>query len=455
VGAAVTEVDVVVLGLGPGGRSTATQLAQAGLSVVGIDERLVGGECPFYGCTPSKIMVRASELLTEARRVPGMGGAVTVTPDWADVARRITDEATHGWTDAAEVQELTDAGVTFVRGHGRLAGARTVTVGGERYSARRGVVLATGTRPSVPPVEGLAQTPYWTNRDVVKVTELPRSLAVIGGGAIGAELCQVFARFGVDVSLVEMKDRILPAAEPEASALLTQCFADEGIRVVTGQKIAQVAYHDTTFVVELETTKLEADRLLVATGRTSNLADIGLETVGLDPGLDTLDTDAHMRVLDGLWAIGDITGRGAYTHIAHYQGDIATAAILERDGAPVADYRGVPNVTFTDPEIGSVGMTEAQAREDGRRVRVGTADTASSPRGWIHGPGNAGLVKVVEDADQHVLVGGTVAGPLGGELLALVTLAVHARVPTASIESMIYAFPTFQEAIKRAIADLH
>jgi pyruvate/2-oxoglutarate dehydrogenase complex dihydrolipoamide dehydrogenase (E3) component len=454
-GPAGTEVDVVVLGLGPGGRSTATKLAQAGLAVVGVDERLVGGECPFYGCTPSKMMVRAAELLTAARRVTGMAGTAAVSPDWGEVAARITNEATHGWTDQAEVEELADAGVTFVRGHGRLAGPRAVTVAGTTYTARRGVVLATGTRPSLPPVEGLAQTPYWTNRDVVKVTELPRSLVVIGGGAIGVELCQVFARFGVDVSLLELEDRILAGAEPEASALLTQCFASEGIRVVTGEKIAQVDYLDGRFTVGLETTTVEADKLLVTAGRASNLDDIGLETVGLDPELAVLDPDGHMQVVEGLWAIGDITGRGAYTHIAHYQGDIITAMIMQGGSAPVADYRAVPNVTFTDPEIGAVGMSEAAARADGRRVRVGMADLASSPRGWIHGPGKVGFVKVVEDADLQVLIGGTVAGPMGGELLALLTLAVHARVPTASIESMIYAFPTFHESVKQAVADLH
>lgn len=449
------EVDVVVLGLGPGGRSTATRLAQAGLTVVGVDERLVGGECPFYGCTPSKMMVRSAELLTSARRVTGVAGTSVVTPDWGDVAARIAGEATHGWTDQAEVEELTDAGVTFVRGHGRLAGPRAVAVAGTTYTASRGVVLATGTRPSLPPVEGLARTPYWTNRDVVKVTELPRSLVVIGGGAIGVELCQVFARFGVAVSLLEMDDRILAAAEPEASELLERCFATEGIRVITGDTITKVDYADGRFAVSLERTVVEAERLLVTTGRTSNLDDIGLETLGLDRELDVLEPDEHLQVVDGLWAIGDITGKGAYTHMAHYQGDIATAAILQGAGTPVADYRAVPNVTFTDPEIGAVGMTEAQARADHRRVRVGLADMATSPRGWIHGPGKAGFVKVVEDADLQVLVGGTVAGPMGGELMALLTLAVHARVPTGSIESMIYAFPTFHETIKQAVADLH
>jgi pyruvate/2-oxoglutarate dehydrogenase complex dihydrolipoamide dehydrogenase (E3) component len=456
-GVAVTEVDVVVLGLGPGGRDAASQLARAGLDVVGIDERLVGGECPFFGCTPTKMMVRAAELLAESRRVPVLAGTSDVRPDWSRVAARVAGEATHAWTDEAEVAELTGSGVTFVRDHARLAGPRTVVVGDgrERYVARRGVVLATGTRPSVPPIDGLAQTPYWTNRDVVRLTSLPDSLAVIGGGSIGAELCQVFARFGVAVTLLEAEDRILSASEPEASALLADRFADEGIQVVTGREITRVDSVGDRFAISLGSGAVEADRLLVASGRTSNLDDIGLETVGLDPTMATIDCDSHMRVADGLWAIGDITGKGAYTHVAHYQAAIAVSAILDADAAQGADYRAVPNVTFTDPEIGSVGMTEAAAREAGLRVRVGCADLAASPRGWVHGPGNAGLVKVVEDADSSVLVGATVAGPRAGELLGQLTLAVHARVPTASLDTMIYAFPTFYETVGQALDDLH
>jgi pyruvate/2-oxoglutarate dehydrogenase complex dihydrolipoamide dehydrogenase (E3) component len=449
------EVDVIVLGLGPGGRSAASALATAGLEVVGIDERLVGGECPFYGCTPTKMMVRAAELLAESRRAPGLAGAGTLTPGWDDVAKRIAGEATHEWTDKAEVDELTDSGVRFVRGHGRLTGARTVSAAGTTFAARRGVILGTGTRPSVPPIDGLVRTPYWTNRDAVRVAALPESLIVIGGGSIGVELCQVFARFGVEVSLLEVEDRIMSAAEPEASALVAQALADEGVDVVTGQKIERVDHVGGAFRVELEAGTLEAERLLVASGRTSNLDDIGLETLGLDADATFLECDDQMRVLDGLWAIGDITGKGAYTHVAHYQAEIATAALLHGDAAPRADYRAVPNVTFTDPEVGSVGMTEAQAREGGRRVRVGLADMAQSPRGWVHGPGNSGFVKVVESAEEHVLVGATVAGPKGGELLGQLTLAVHARVPTASLDSMIYAFPTFYETVKQAIDDLH
>ncbi|MEP6666292.1 MAG: NAD(P)/FAD-dependent oxidoreductase [Nocardioidaceae bacterium] len=446
------EVDVVVVGLGPGGESLASEVASAGLKVVGIDKHLVGGECPYYGCIPSKMMVRAADLLAEGKRIPGMAGASTVTPEWTPVAERIANEATDDWNDQVAVDRLKAAGVTFVRGAGRLAGDRTVEVGDQTFVARRGVVLNTGTEPAVPPIDGLADTPYWTNRDAVKLKELPGSLIVIGGGAIGAEMSQAFSRFGVDVTVIEVAPRILGPEEPEASKLISEVFGSEGIQVLAGVDIASVSYEDGHFSVTLGEQTLTADKLLVAAGRRPNLRDIGLDTVGLDPEARALDTDERMLVADGLWAIGDITGKGAFTHNSMYQAAIAARAILEKDG-PAADYRAVPRVTFTDPEVGSVGMTEKQARDAGLKVRVGSTDLASSTRGWIHKPGT-GLIKLVEDTDEGVLVGATAIGPSGGEILSALTVAVHGKVPTSTLRSMIYAYPTFHRAIEEALKDL-
>jgi pyruvate/2-oxoglutarate dehydrogenase complex dihydrolipoamide dehydrogenase (E3) component len=448
-----TEVDVVVVGVGPGGEHIATELATAGLEVVAVDQHLVGGECPYYGCVPTKMMVRAAGALAEGRRIPDLAGTSTVTPDWTPVAKRISAEATDDWDDSVAVDRLTDAGVSFVRGHGRLTGSRTIEVADQTFVARRGVVLNTGTAPSVPPIEGLAQTPYWTNRDAVQLTEVPDSLIVIGGGAVGVELCQVFARFGVAVTLLELADRIVAMEEPEASTVLSDVFASEGIEVLTEVDISSVEYVDERFSVQLRDQRLDADRLLVATGRRPNLADLGLETVGLDGSAKSLETDEWMRVREGLWAIGDITGKGAYTHISMYQADVVVRHLLDQGGA-AADYRAVPRVTFTDPEIGSVGMTEEQAREAGLRVRTGTAQIPASARGWIHKVGNDGLIKLVEDADRGVLVGATSVGPTGGEVLSALTLAVHAQTSTATLRSMIYAYPTFHRAIEDAVKDL-
>jgi pyruvate/2-oxoglutarate dehydrogenase complex dihydrolipoamide dehydrogenase (E3) component len=447
--------DVVVVGLGPGGEATATALAKAGLSVVGIDERLVGGECPYFGCVPSKMIIRAADVLAEGRRIGGLAGAAEVRPDWTPVADRIRDEATDDWDDQVAVDRLVDAGVRFVRGHARLAGPRAVEVDGQRFEATRGVVINPGTSPSAPPIDGLADTPYWTNRDVLRIDSLPASLAVIGGGPIGAELAQALARFGVRVTLLEVGERILGPEEPESSALLADVFAREGIQVLTQVRIRSVSYDEGRFSIDLgpdgEARTIEADKLLVAAGRRPNLPDIGLDTVGLDPDAHSVDVDEHMRATDGLWAIGDVVGKGAFTHMSMYQSAIAVRDILGQDG-PTAQYHAVPHVTFTDPEVGSVGMTERQARDAGIDVRVGSTDLAASTRGWIAKA--EGLVKLVEDADRGVLVGATAVGPSGGEMLSMLTTAVHAEVPTATLRSMIYAYPTFHRAVEEALAEL-
>jgi pyruvate/2-oxoglutarate dehydrogenase complex dihydrolipoamide dehydrogenase (E3) component len=448
---ATNSCDVVVVGLGPGGEATATALAKAGLSVVGVDERLVGGECPYFGCIPSKLVLRAASLLADGRLIDGRAGTAEVHADWAPVHARIRDEATDDWDDTVAVRRLEDAGVRFVRGHGRLAGPRTVEVDGETFEATRGVVLNTGTRPWAPPVDGLADTPFWTNRDVLRTDTLPATLGVVGGGPIGAELAQALSRFGVRVTVLEVGPHLLGPVEPEAGALLADVFGREGIQLLTGVTVSRVSYDEGRFTVVVDDQELGFDRLLVAAGRTPNLDDLGLDTVGLDPSARSVPVDDRMRAGDGLWAIGDIVGHGAFTHMSMYQSAVAVASILERDH-PAADYRAVPHVTFTDPEVGGVGMTEQQARDAGLTVRVGRTDLAGSTRGWIAQA--EGLVKLVEDADRGVLVGATVVGPAAGEILGMLVTAVHAEVPVATLRSMIYAYPTLHRALETAVADL-
>ncbi len=446
------EVDVVVLGLGPGGEYVAQKLAEAGLDVVGVERDLVGGECPFYGCIPSKMMVRAADALGEARRVDDLAGHAEVTPDWGAVATRIDKQATNHWRDDSHVERLEEAGVRIVRGEGSLDGAGTVRVGENLYVGRRGVVLNVGTAPAAPPIDGLAATPYLTNREIVKVTALPASLAVIGGGPIGCELAQAFSRFGSDVTVLEVADRLLMPEEPESSALLHQVFVDEGIRVETGITIERVD-HDGGFILTTDRGEIRADQLLVAAGRRLNLHGIGLESVGLDPDAPSVETDERMRAGERLWAVGDITGHGPFTHVSMYQGEIAARDVLGQEGPPAA-YHAVSRVTFTDPEVGSVGMNEQQARDAGIDVRVGQADLADSSRGWIHQQGAAGLIKLIADAERGVLVGASSVGPSGGEVLGLLTLAVHAEVPVAQIASMHFAYPTFHRAIDVAVTSL-
>lgn len=449
---AAHEVDVVVLGLGPGGEYAAGKLAEAGLDVVGVERDLVGGECPFYGCIPSKMMIRAANTLAEARRVDRLAGSATVVPDWGKVAQRIDKQATNHWRDDSHVERLEQAGVRIVRGEGRLAGTGVVEVDGERYVARRGVVLNVGTSPVRLPIDGLAETPYWTNREAMKVRELPASLVVIGGGAIGCELAQAFARFGSRVTILEVAERLLSAEEPEACEVIARVFADEGIRVEAGVEIKRVT-HDGSFRVATDRGEIEAAQLLVAAGRRPNLHGIGVETVGLDPDARALETDERQRLGDRLWAVGDITGQGAFTHVSMYQGEVVVRDVLGRPG-PAADYRAVSRVTFTDPEVGAVGMTERQARDAGLDVRVGHADLEESSRGWIHQVGAEGLLKLVADGDRGVLVGATSVGPSGGEVLGLLALAVHAEVPLERLASMHYAYPTFHRAVDVAVTSL-
>ncbi len=449
------DCDVVVLGVGPGGEYAARKLSEAGLDVVAVDEALVGGECPFWGCTPSKLMVRPADLLAEVHRADRLAGDARVVPDWSLVAARIR-EANHDWTDSQHVEPLEEAGVSIVRGHGRLDGPGVVRVEKDGVTtelrAARGVLLNTGTAPQRPPIDGLAATPYWTNRESMKVTEVPERLVVIGGGPNGLELAQVFSRYGARVTLLEVADRIAASEEPEASEALTKVLRDEGIEVRAGVEIERVD-HDGEFHVHAGGQVTDADQLLVAAGRSPNLADVGLDTVGLDPDAEVVEIDGRMRAGERLWAVGDITGKGAFTHVSRYQAAGAVADILGQDGPP-ADYRAVSRVIFTDPEVASVGMTESQAREAGLSVRVGLAQIERSARGWLHGPGTTGIVKVVEDTDRGVLVGATVVAPYGGEVIGMLVTAVHGEVPVARLRTMHYAYPTFHRTIEAALKRL-
>ena len=449
--------DVVVIGMGPGGEYAAGTLAEAGLHVSGVESRLVGGECPYYGCVPSKMMIRAGNLIAETRRVPGMAGASTVNPDWAPVALRIREEATDYWNDKVAADRFTDKGGQLIRGFGAITGAGQVTVGTEDGSrtlaARKGIVIASGTAPAIPPIDGLAEVPYWTNRDIVQVEQVPESLIILGGGAIGSEFAQVFARFGAAVTVVEAQDRLLSFEEPESSELIERIFDADGITVCTSAPAERVSHDGTRFTVHLDGKTITAERLLVATGRQAGLAKLGVGTIGLDEEAHVIPTDGWMRAAPGVWALGDVTGKGAFTHMSMYQADIVVRDILGQGGEQ-ADYRAVPRVTFTDPEIGSVGQTEEQARAAGLRVRTGSAQIPASSRGWIHKAGNDGFIKVVEDAEREVLVGATSAGPYGGEVLSALQVAVRAEVPVATLRNMAYAYPTFYRAISSALADL-
>jgi len=446
-----SEVDVVVLGVGTCGEDLSLQLLDAGLEVAGIEASLVGGECAYWACIPSKVMIRASSLLAAARQVDGVAGHAEVTPDWAPVAARVRNEVTGGWDDSMGVGRFEQRGGRLIHGRGRLTGPATVSVGEESITARRGIVVATGSKPAIPPIPGLADVAYWTTHDIISAETLPGSLTILGGGAVGCELAQLVTAFGVKVAIVEGRDRLLPGEEPEASSVVATAFAADGISVHTGVMAESIESDQSSITVKLsDGTEVVAERLLVATGRAVDITELGLESAGIDATTRFIEVDDRLRAADQIWAIGDVTGKSMFTHVAVRHAAVVAADIIGREIAPMR-YDAVPRVTFTMPEIGAVGLTEAQAVEAGIDVAVAVKHVPATFRGWIHGVGNAGFIKLVVDRQQGQLVGATAAGPQGGEVLGMLALAVHAKLPLDQLRSMIYPFPTFGGGIGEAI----
>jgi pyruvate/2-oxoglutarate dehydrogenase complex dihydrolipoamide dehydrogenase (E3) component len=450
----VEQPDLIVIGMGVGGEEVAGRAAEAGMRVLGIERKLVGGECPYWGCIPSKMMVRAANALAETGRVGKLAGRASAEPSWAPVAARVRG-ATAGWDDRIAVERFEGKGGTFLRGQARVVGQRAVEVDGRRFEASRGLVIATGGEPASPPIDGLHEAGFWTNREAIEATEAPRSLVVLGAGPIGLELAQAYHRFGTEVTLVEMAGHALPAEEPENGEAIGEVVRADGMALHTGVSAKSVRRVEGGVAVELsDGTRVGGERLLVATGRRSDLRSLGVGAAGLDPDAPAVEVDGHLRAAPGVWSVGDVTGKGAFTHLAVYQGRIAAADVLGQDHRP-ADYSAVPRVTFTDPEVASVGLTEAKALEAGHRVRTGVAATAASARGWIHGPGaEHGVAKLVADADQGVLLGGSVMGPSAGEVAGLLVLAIRQRVPVAALRELIYPYPTFVRGLEDALRQL-
>jgi len=449
------QTDVIIIGMGPGGESVGGQLGEAGLNVIGIEANLVGGECPYYGCIPSKMMIRAANTLAEVGHVAGLAGSAEAKPDWAPVAQRIRESATDNWNDQVAVDRFVGKGGTFVRGRGVITAPKTVQVGDDTYVASKGIVIATGTQALVPPIPGLEGTPYWTNKEFVQVETLPESMVVLGGGVIGLELGQAVSRFGVKVSVVEGQERLLANFEPEVGDNMKETLTNGGIDVHVGQFAEKVDYDEANgFTVTLaDGTEVKGDKMLVAVGRKTFLKELGIGNLGLDEEARFLTVEDNTEIQDGLWGVGDIAGRGLYTHLALKQADVCVGEILGTEATPI-NYNAMSAAVFTDPEIGVVGKSEAEAREAGINVKTAFKLVAHTARGWMHMNGNDGFIKLVVDADKDILVGATSVGPHGGEVLGLLALAVHAEIPIATLRSMIYAYPTFHKGIEDTLGEL-
>ncbi|RFU21572.1 dihydrolipoyl dehydrogenase family protein [Geodermatophilus marinus] len=459
--AAVQEVDVVVVGGGPAGEVVAGRCADHGLSTVLVERELVGGECSYWGCIPSKTLLRPGDVLAAARRVPGAAAAVAGPVDVpAALARR--DLMTARWDDAGQQRWLAGHGVRLVRGTGRLAGPRRVAVaGGPVLVSRRAVVLATGSSAVLPPVPGLAEVRPWDNRAATAAKEVPARLLVMGGGAVGLELAQAFRRLGsAEVTVVEGTPRLLPREEPFAGEQVLAALTREGVAVRLGTLVASVARAGSDGPVTAtlsDGTAVTADELLVAVGRRPATADVGLGTVGLAPGRP-VEVDDRMRatgVPEGwLYAIGDCTGRAAFTHMGKYQARVAASALTGGDLTDRAGRDAVPRVTFTDPQVCAVGLTAAAAGDRGLAVRVVDVATGEVPGAYVLGDGAEGTTRLVVDADRGVLVGATITGSGVQELLHSATVAVACRVPLGELRHAVPPFPTVSEVWLHALEAL-
>ncbi len=443
------EFDVIVLGAGPAGEVASGRLAENGLAVALVERELVGGECSFYACMPSKGLLRPAQALAEVRRVPGAAQAVQGQLDIAAVLAR-RDEIVHDLDDGAQLPWLEERGIELVRGHGVLAGERTVQVGERTLRARRAVMLAPGTRALLPPIDGLAEARPWSNREVTSTHAIPDSLLVLGGGVVGVEMAQAYASLGARVTLVEALERLIAGEEDFASELVREGLQESGVEVILGVKASAARREqgtDAAVWIELEDGRtLSARELLVAVGREPRTDSLGLETIGLQGG-GSIEVDETMRVPghDWLYVLGDANGRVLLTHMGKYQARLASDHLLGRPVSLLSDGRTSPRVIFTEPQVAAVGYTLAGAREAGLKVRAVDQPVEGNAGGSFIGHGAPGTARIVIDEDRDVLVGATFTGVEVAESLHAATVAVIGEVPLARLRHAIPCFPTRSE----------
>ncbi len=447
----MSEVDAVVIGAGPAGEVCSGRLAGKGLEVTLVERELVGGECSYYACMPSKALLRPGDLVDEVRRVPGVQLEAPPLDLPRVLARR--DEVIHDRDDSAQLPWLERRGVTLLRGHARLEGERRVRVGEELLEARRAVVVATGSSAVMPPIPGLAEAAPWTNREVTTASAIPRRLLVLGGGFVGVEMAQAYAALGASVAIVEALPRLIAREEEFASIEVEDGLRAAGVEVHLGAKATAVSRGEKQVRLELETGEaLAGDELLVAIGRRPNTTDLGLEAFGVEPG-KPIEVDDRMRAggSDWLYAIGDVNGRALLTHAGKYQARVAADVILGGNARATSDGPLSPRVIFTDPSVAAVGHTLASAREAGIEARAVDVATSSVAGSSFHGRNAAGTSRLVIDEKRGVLAGATFTGPDVAEMLHGATIALVGEVPLDRLFDAIPSFPTRSEVWLRLL----
>jgi len=441
--------DVIVLGMGPGGEVAASKLLAGGKKVAVVERELIGGECGYWACIPSKTLLRPPEAREGARRAAG-----TATPDldWPE-ASAYRDYMIRNLDDAKQVESYEEQGAAVFKGRGRITAPGVVEVNGQALHAEH-IIVATGSDATIPPIEGLGDVQVWTNREATTLKAIPERAVLVGGGPVGVELGQMLARFGARVTIVQSADRLIDREDPRVGELIASALAEDGIDIRVGRTATRARRDGADTIIELDDgSTISTDVIVIGTGRTPRTRGIGLESVGVEPGENGLSVDEMCRLTEGLWAVGDVTGVMPFTHVAKYQGRIVASNIL---GKPAkANYRSIPRVVFSDPEIAAAGLTEEQASAQGMDVVTATVNLPETlARPWTYEQEPRGEMGLVADRERGVLVGAWAVAPLSSEWIHQASIAIRAAIPVSTLLDTAAQFPTYSEAYLAGLEQL-